>query len=249
MNVTKNASFTGVVSTSAFPGWERPGPPVGHDAHAADLQPEPAHAERDRHLVDRSRRPARRRACTRSGSRATRPVLLDHFYPVGDLDRQRQPRLLDERWRGRGHRRRPAGPARQRDVSTPNNNGTYFGGDGLAEHRGRRGRQRRPADRDRRRHGQPIDDHARQGHDQTATMSVNGGTLGPGVYSLTLRSTGTNSAGQLVTGSPPITVAIATPAPPTNTSTSSASPRSGSPARPMDATRSRATRSRACTPT
>ena len=43
-----------------------------------------------------------------------------------------------------------------------------------------------------------------------ATVSVNGGTLGPGVYQLTLRVTGTNSAGQVVTRMMPINVAIAT---------------------------------------
>jgi hypothetical protein len=39
---------------------------------------------------------------------------------------------------------------------------------------------------------------------------VNGGTLGPGVYALTLRVTGTNSSGQAVTRMLPFNVAIAT---------------------------------------
>ena len=49
-----------------------------------------------------------------------------------------------------------------------------------------------------------------KGTSQNVTVSVNGGTLGPGVYSLTLRVTGTNSAGQPVTRLVPITLTIAT---------------------------------------
>jgi hypothetical protein len=49
-----------------------------------------------------------------------------------------------------------------------------------------------------------------KGTTQSATVSVNGGTLGPGVYQLTLRVTGTNSAGQVVTRMMPFNVAIAT---------------------------------------
>ena len=44
----------------------------------------------------------------------------------------------------------------------------------------------------------------------TVTITVNGGTLGPGVYQLTLRATGTNSAGQPVTRMLPFNIAIAT---------------------------------------
>jgi hypothetical protein len=42
------------------------------------------------------------------------------------------------------------------------------------------------------------------------TLSVNGGTLGPGEYPLTIRATGTNSAGQVVTRMVPFTFDIAT---------------------------------------
>jgi hypothetical protein len=49
-----------------------------------------------------------------------------------------------------------------------------------------------------------------QGTSTTATISINGGTLGPGVYSLTLRVTGTNSQSQPVTRLVPITLTIAT---------------------------------------
>ncbi len=45
---------------------------------------------------------------------------------------------------------------------------------------------------------------------QTVTISVNGGTLGPGEYPLTIRATGTNSAGQTVTRLVPFVFDIAT---------------------------------------
>jgi hypothetical protein len=49
-----------------------------------------------------------------------------------------------------------------------------------------------------------------QGTSATATITINGGTLGPGVYSLTLRATGLNSQSQPVTRLMPVTLTIAT---------------------------------------
>ena len=49
-----------------------------------------------------------------------------------------------------------------------------------------------------------------KGTSQNVTVTVNGGTLAPGVYSLTLRVTGMNSAGQPVTRLVPITLTVAT---------------------------------------
>jgi hypothetical protein len=51
-----------------------------------------------------------------------------------------------------------------------------------------------------------------RGETHTVTIGINGGTLGPGVYPLTLRATGTNSAGEPVTRLIPITLTIATAA-------------------------------------
>jgi Flp pilus assembly protein TadG len=45
---------------------------------------------------------------------------------------------------------------------------------------------------------------------KTATISINGGSLGPGEYPLTVRATGTNSAGQVVTRQIPFIFDIAT---------------------------------------
>jgi hypothetical protein len=49
-----------------------------------------------------------------------------------------------------------------------------------------------------------------KGQSQTINVSINGGSLGPGEYPLTIRATGTNSDGQVVTRLIPITLDIAT---------------------------------------
>jgi hypothetical protein len=49
-----------------------------------------------------------------------------------------------------------------------------------------------------------------RGTSQTVAVSVNAGTLGPGVYLQTLRVTGTNASGQPVTRLVPITFTVAT---------------------------------------
>lgn len=49
-----------------------------------------------------------------------------------------------------------------------------------------------------------------KGSSQTVTLTVNGGTLGPGEYELIVRATGTNSAGQVVTRHVPFSFTVAT---------------------------------------
>jgi len=49
-----------------------------------------------------------------------------------------------------------------------------------------------------------------QGDSRTVTLSVNSGSLGPGEYPLTVRATGTNSAGQKVTRMIPFFFDVAT---------------------------------------
>jgi hypothetical protein len=95
-------------------------------------------------------------------------------------------------------------------VSTPNNGGSYFNGTvALSIEGGADANGALPA-------GigalsvSPSSINLTQGKNQTVTLSVNGGTLGPGVYLLTLRVTGTNGSGQPVTRLVPITLTIAT---------------------------------------
>jgi hypothetical protein len=140
------------------------------------------------------------------------PVLLDHFYPVGisigsvnrDFSTSGGAAVLIPSTGGTG--------TTTVNVSTPNNNGTFFGGTVTLSVEG---------GPDATVPGtlptgigavsvSPSTITLNKGTSQTATVSVNGGTLGPGVYQLTLRVTGTNSAGQPVTRMVPINVAIAT---------------------------------------
>jgi hypothetical protein len=140
------------------------------------------------------------------------PVLLDHFYPVGisigsvnrDFSISGGAAVLIPSTGGSG--------TTTVNVSTSNNNGTYFGGPVTLSVEG---------GPDATIPGtlptgigavsvSPSTITLDKGTSQTVTVSINGGTLGPGIYQLTMRVTGTNSAGQPVTRMVPITVAIAT---------------------------------------
>jgi hypothetical protein len=138
------------------------------------------------------------------------PVLLDHYYPVGisignvnrDFTTGSGAAIYIPSTGGTS--------ATTLGVSTPNMNGTYFGGTvDLSLEGGAGSLGVLPA-------GigalsvNPSSITLNKGTAQTVTISVNGGSLGPGVYSLTLRVTGTNGSGQPVTRLVPITVAIAT---------------------------------------
>jgi hypothetical protein len=138
------------------------------------------------------------------------PVLLDHYYPVGisigsvnrDFSTSSGATVMIPATGGTA--------SSNVTISTPNNNGTYFGGTvALSVEGGADANGVLPT-------GigavsvTPSSITLNKGTTQAATITVNGGTLGPGVYSLTLRVTGTNSAGQIVTRLVPITVAIAT---------------------------------------
>ena len=231
-------------------GLERPRQSVRDDAQRADLQPLAAHPERHGHLVDL---PDHRRAAGRLHRLGPGPFVQPGparpLLPGRHLDRQRQPRLLRERGRHglAGLDGRHRDDARS-SVSTPNNNGTYFNGtvalsvEGGADANGVLPAGIGAAERQPDRRSPSTRAPARP-----SRCPSNGGTLGPGVYPLTLRVTGTNGSGQPVTRLVPITLTIAT----ASTSseyvdilgfTSSASPRS-------TRTPSTATPSRACTPT
>jgi hypothetical protein len=95
-------------------------------------------------------------------------------------------------------------------VSTPNNNGTYFKGTvNLSVEGGADANGVMPS-------GigavsvSPSSITLNKGTSQTVSLSINGGSLGPGVYSLTVRVTGTNGSGEPVTRLMPVTLTIAT---------------------------------------
>jgi len=211
MSVTKNASFTGVVSTSAFPDWGDPSHPWGTTLAPLTFSPSPLAPNGTVTWTTFNTSGAPQGVYTVwVQGHSSSPVLLDHFYPVGisigsinrDFSMSGGAAVLIASTGGTG--------TSNVTVSTPNNNGTYFGGTvNLSVEGGADANGVLPP-------GigavsvAPSSFTLNKGVSQTTTVTVNGGTLGPGVYSLTLRVTGTNSAGQPVTRLLPISVAIAT---------------------------------------
>lgn len=211
MSVTKNSAFTGVVSTTAFPDWVGAGHPWGTTLSALTFSPSPItpNGTVTWSTFQTTGAPQGVYTVWIQGNSSS-PVLLDHYYPVaiviGSVNRDFSTSngtsiaLASTGSIGTG----------TVQVSTTNNNGTYFGGTvALSVEGGADAGGVLPA-------GigavsvSPSSIPLNKGTSQDATISVNGGTLGPGVYSLTLRVTGTNSAGQPVTRLVPITVTIAT---------------------------------------
>jgi Flp pilus assembly protein TadG len=211
MNVTKNASFTGVVETFVVPDWNDPTSPYG--TTLLPLTFSPATLTPDGTVTwstfQTTGAPQGVYSIWIQGH-SSDPVLLDHYYPVGisigsvnrDFSTSSGATVALATTGSTG--------MATVDVSTPNNNGTYFGGTvNLSIEGGADAAGVMPS-------GigavsvSPSSITLNKGNSQTATISVDGGTLGPGVYSLTLRVTGSNSTGQPVTRLVPITVTIAT---------------------------------------
>ncbi len=211
MNVTKNASFTGVVTTSAFADWGDAANPYGTTLAPMTFSPSPLSPNGTVTWTTFQTSGAPQGVYTVwVQGHSSDPVLLDHYYPVGiaigsvnrDFTTGSGATIFITSTGGTG--------AATLSVSTPNMNGTYFGGTvALSLEGGADSLGVLPA-------GigaisvTPSSITLNKGTAQTVTVTVNGGTLGPGVYSLTLRVTGINGAGQPVTRLVPITVAIAT---------------------------------------
>jgi Flp pilus assembly protein TadG len=211
MDVTKNASFTGVVQTFVVPDWNDAGSPYG--TTLAPLTFSPATLTPNGTITwstfQTSGAPQGVYTIWIQGH-SSDPVLLDHYYPVGiaigsvnrDFSTSSGATVSMATTGSTG-----TGTV---TISTTNNNGTFFGGTvNLSIEGGPDANGVMPS-------GigavsvSPSTITLNKGTSTTATISVNGGTLGPGVYSLTLRVTGLNSGGQPVTRLVPITVTIAT---------------------------------------
>jgi hypothetical protein len=211
MNVTKNASFTGVVQTFVVADWNDPGSPYGTTLRPLTFSPGTLAPDGTITWSTFQTAGAPQGVYTVwIQGHSSDPVLLDHYYPVGisigNVNRDFSTSsgatvaLATTGSSGTG----------SVTVSTPNVNGTFFGGTvNLSIEGGPDAAGVLPS-------GigavsvSPSSITLNKGTSQTATITVNGGTLGPGVYLLTLRVTGTNSAGQPVTRLVPVTVTIST---------------------------------------
>jgi Flp pilus assembly protein TadG len=211
MNVTKNASFSGVVETSAFPDWGDPGHPWGTTLAPLAFTPSPMtpNGSVAWSTFQTSGAPQGVYTVWVQGH-SSDPVLLDHYYPVGiavgsvnrDFSTSSGATVALPTTGSTG--------STTLTVGTTNNNGTFFGGDvtlsmeGGADQLGVLPPGIGPVG------VSPSTITLAKGVSQTVTITVDGGTLAPDVYLLTLRVTGTNSAGQPVTRLVPITLTVAT---------------------------------------
>jgi Flp pilus assembly protein TadG len=211
MSVTKNSAFTGVVTTSAFKDWGDTGHPWGTTLNPLTFSPSPLTPNGTVTWSTFTTTGAPQGVYTVwVQGHSDSPVLLDHYYPVaisiGSVNR-------DFSTTSSGTIALASTGATGTttvNVNTPNNNGTYFNGTvNLSVEGGADANGVLPA-------GigavsvSPSSFVLNKGTSQNVTVSVNGGTLGPGVYSLTVRVTGTNGNGQPVTRLIPITLTIAT---------------------------------------
>ena len=211
MNVTKNASFTGVVETSAFPDSGDAGQPWGTSLMPLAFTPSPMTPNGSVvwSTFQTSSAPQGVYTIWIQGH-SSDPVLLDHYYPVGisigsvnrDFSTSSGATVALPTTGSIG-----TAPI---TIGTSNNNGTFFGGDvslsveGGADANGVLPTGIGPVS------VSPSTITLAKGVNQTVTVTVDGGTLAPDVYSLTLRVTGLNSAGQPVTRLVPITLTVAT---------------------------------------
>jgi hypothetical protein len=214
MVVKKNDAFTGLVETLAFKDWNDPGNPYGTTLTPLAFSPNTPMAP-DGTVTWATFRTSGAPTGVYTvwiQGHSSDPVLLDHYYPVGisignvnrDFSTSSGATIQLPTTGATG--------SAQVNVSTTNKNGTYFGGTvSLSIEGGAHANGVMPA-------GigpvsvSPSTITLNQSASTDATLTVNGGTLGPGVYSLTLRVTGLNSQSQPVTRLVPITLTIATAA-------------------------------------
>ena len=204
----------GTVVLTTLHGRARPGRPVHGTmpGGTTPLQPIPVTPNATRHVDETFHQRGARSASSAAGCRATQssPYLTDHFYPVRREHRRRRPRLHlssgsglvisaantgDDR-----HRHDELQRAEHTDLLGGTVNLTVEGGpqpNGVLPSGSAWSRQ-------------PDSFVLNRNGRQDVTISVNGGTLGPGEYPLTIRATGTNSAGQVVTRLIPFTFDVAT---------------------------------------
>jgi hypothetical protein len=215
MSATKNAAFAGQVTTSAFADWGDPLNPYGTTLSALTFTPQPATPATTITWSTFSTTAAPVGIYTIwIWGNSPSPALIDHYYPVainvGGVTRDFQTTgagllLATAATGGTG--------TGSFTISTPNNGSTAFSNSGDLVSLTLEGS---PAANGVLPVGlgatslTPSSFMLAKGGSQTIDVSVNGGSLGPGEYPLTIRATGTNSNGEPVTRLIPITLDIAT---------------------------------------
>ena len=214
MSATKNSAFSGTIVTSAFPDWGDPANPYGTTLAPITFTPQPATPATTITWSTFSTIAAPVGIYTIwIQGHSPSPYLTDHYYPVainiGGVTRD---------FSSTGSGQVIAIPTSgltgtgSMTFSTPNNGSQAFRGtvnltiEGGAANNGVLPVGIGPMS------VTPSSVTLNQGSSQTVSLSINGGSLGPGEYPLTVRATGTNFAGETVTRLIPFTFDIATAA-------------------------------------
>jgi hypothetical protein len=217
MSATKNQSFAGTVTTSAFGDWGDPGNPYGASLSPLTFTPAPATPPTTITWATFNTTAAPTGIYTVwIQGHSPSPYLTDHYYPVamniGGVSRDFSPTgsglMIATTTTG-------ATGTGSFSIGTSNNGSQAFAPTGspstitLTLEGGPQSLGVLPV-------GlgatslSPSSFPLSKGQTQTIDVSINGGSLGPGEYPLTIRATGTNSDGQPVTRLIPITLDIAT---------------------------------------
>jgi hypothetical protein len=212
MSATRNNAFTGTIDTSAFKDWGDVANPYGTTLAPLTFTPNPATPATTITWAtfNTTAAPVGIYTIWIQGHSPS-PYLTDHYYPVAiniggvvrDFSSTGSGLLIPVATTG-------ATGTGSMSFSTPNNNSTFFGGTvNLTIEGGPQSNGVLPV-------GlgavsvTPSSFTLNKGNSQAVTLSINGGSLGPGEYPLTVRATGTNSAGQKVTRLIPFMFDVAT---------------------------------------
>jgi len=213
MSVTKNAAFNGTVTTEAFDDWDDPLNPLTTGTLAPlTFAPDPATPPTTVRWSEFRTTAAPVGVSTIwVKGHSPSPYLTDHYYPVA-LNVGGVARDFSSSGNGQIFSMSATGQTATGSVtfSTPNNNATYFGGTVSLTLEGGPDRNGVLPSGIGTASLTPSSFALNKNGSQAVSVSINGGTLGPGEYQLTIRATGTNLAGQTVTRQIPILLDIAT---------------------------------------
>jgi Flp pilus assembly protein TadG len=211
MTLTKNTAFGGIVATTAFTDWGDATNPYGTTLSALTFSPEPATPNTTVRWATFSTTGAPIGIYTIwVKGHSSSPYLTDHYYPVAiniggvsrDFSSSSGGMVIPISSTG-------ATGSGTMDFSTGTSSSTFRGTINLSVEGGPQDNGVLPAGIGSISVSPSTLDLSTSGT-QTTTLTINGGGLSPGEYMLTVRATGTNLAGQVVTRQIPFIFDVAT---------------------------------------
>jgi Flp pilus assembly protein TadG len=211
MTLTKNTAFGGIVATTAFTDWGDATNPYGTTLSALTFSPEPATPNTTVRWATFATTGAPIGIYTIwVKGHSSSPYLTDHYYPVAiniggvsrDFSSSSGGMVIPISSTG-------ATGSGTMDFSTGTSSSTFRGTINLSVEGGPQDNGVLPAGIGSISVSPSTLDLSTSGT-QTTTLTINGGGLSPGEYMLTVRATGTNLAGQVVTRQIPFIFDVAT---------------------------------------